>query len=81
MSFFLFDHFFEARAEIQKYFRSFLVQMKTLKIVLSKLTDLYQFYFRYGDSLNPWGDLIAMARAWCVLKPGGKALIGKVTKI
>jgi len=31
---------------------------------------------RYGDSLNPWGDLIAMARAWCVLKPGGKALIG-----
>ena len=31
---------------------------------------------RYGDSLNPWGDLIAMARAWCVLKPGKKALIG-----
>ena len=26
--------------------------------------------------MNPWGDLIAMARAWCVLKPGGKALIG-----
>ena len=34
------------------------------------------FYFRYGDTLNPWGDLIAMARAWCVLKPGGRALIG-----
>jgi hypothetical protein len=26
--------------------------------------------------LNPWGDLIAMARAWCITKPGGKALIG-----
>lgn len=31
---------------------------------------------RYGDNLNPWGDLIVMARAWCVLKPGGKALVG-----
>lgn len=31
---------------------------------------------RYGDSLNPWGDLIVMARAWCVLKEGGQALIG-----
>ena len=33
-------------------------------------------FFRYGDTLNPWGDLITMARAWCVLKPGGRALIG-----
>ena len=32
--------------------------------------------FRYGDTLNPWGDLIAMARAWCVVKPGKRALIG-----
>ena len=31
---------------------------------------------RYGDALNPWGDLIAMARAWCVVKPGGRALVG-----
>ena len=31
---------------------------------------------RYGDNLNPWGDLIAMAKAWCVSKPGAKALIG-----
>jgi hypothetical protein len=21
---------------------------------------------RYGDALNPWGDIIAIARAWCV---------------
>ena len=33
-------------------------------------------FFRYGDNLNPWGDVIAMARGWCLLKPGGKALIG-----
>lgn len=31
---------------------------------------------RYGDNLNPWGDLIVMARAWCTMKPGGRALIG-----
>ena len=31
---------------------------------------------RYGDNLNPWGDVIAMARGWCLTKPGGKALIG-----
>ena len=31
---------------------------------------------RYGDSLNPWGDLITMAKAWCVMKPKGRALVG-----
>ena len=30
----------------------------------------------YGESINPWGDLISMARAWCTLKPKGKALVG-----
>ena len=34
------------------------------------------FTLRYGDMLNPWGDLITMARAWCLVKPGGKALVG-----
>ena len=24
---------------------------------------------RYGDNLNPWGDVQAMARAWCVSRP------------
>jgi hypothetical protein len=32
--------------------------------------------FRYGDMLNPWGDLITMARAWCLVKPSGRALVG-----
>lgn len=26
---------------------------------------------RYGDALNPWGDILAVARAWCVTKAGG----------
>lgn len=27
---------------------------------------------RYGDALNPWGDVLAVARAWCVTKPDGQ---------
>lgn len=26
---------------------------------------------RYGDVLNPWGDLISLAKLWCMVKPGG----------
>lgn len=26
---------------------------------------------RYGDALNPWGDVLAVARARCVTRPGG----------
>lgn len=31
---------------------------------------------RYGDALNPWGDLITIARGWCVTKAGGSLTIG-----
>ena len=31
---------------------------------------------RYGDQLNPWGDIITMGRAWCQMKPGSRALVG-----
>ena len=31
---------------------------------------------RYGDALNPWGDLMAVARAWCIAKPGAQFLLG-----
>ena len=31
---------------------------------------------RYGEALNPWGDLITMAKTWCLTKMGGKFLIG-----
>ena len=31
---------------------------------------------RYGDMLNPWGDLMTMARAWCLAKEGAMALVG-----
>ncbi len=31
---------------------------------------------RYGDGINPWGDLLTMAKLWCVLKPRGLMLVG-----
>ena len=34
---------------------------------------------RYGEKLNPWGDLMTMARAWCDTKPNGRAVIGVPT--
>ncbi|GBG00486.1 hypothetical protein Rsub_13305 [Raphidocelis subcapitata] len=30
---------------------------------------------RYGDEMNPWGDRQAVARAWCMTKPGGRMAI------
>ena len=37
---------------------------------------LFIYLSRYGDDMNPWGDLITMARAWCLVKPGAKAIVG-----
>lgn len=31
---------------------------------------------RYGDALNPWGDLQTLARAWCVSKPEAALILG-----
>ena len=31
---------------------------------------------RYGDALNPWGDVLEVARAYCVCKPLGSLVIG-----
>ena len=31
---------------------------------------------RYGDPLNPYGDLEAMAQTWCLLKPRGVLFAG-----
>ena len=31
---------------------------------------------RYGDALHPWGDLVTVARAWCITKPNGYFMTG-----
>ena len=34
---------------------------------------------RYGDALNPWGDVLEIARAHCVCKPNGSLVIAVMT--
>ncbi|XP_023331501.1 uncharacterized protein LOC111703704 [Eurytemora carolleeae] len=34
---------------------------------------------RYGDALNPWGDILTVARVSCVSKPDAKLIIGVPT--
>ena len=36
---------------------------------------------RYGDPLNPWGDIMAVAEAWCVAKPNAKLALGLPTSV
>ena len=31
---------------------------------------------RYGDAPHPWGDLVTMAKGWCLVKERGWAVIG-----
>ncbi|XP_023347818.1 uncharacterized protein LOC111716564 [Eurytemora carolleeae] len=31
---------------------------------------------RYGDAINPWGDILTIARASCVSSPDAKLVIG-----
>ena len=31
---------------------------------------------KFNQTLNPWADLIAMSKVWCVTKTGGRAMIG-----
>jgi len=36
---------------------------------------------RYGDPLNPWGDILSVAQAWCVSKKNAKLAIGVPTMV
>ena len=31
---------------------------------------------RYGDTLNPWADTLAIAQAWCVSTPDARLAVG-----
>ena len=34
---------------------------------------------RFGDAMHPWGDLVTMAKAWCLIKDKGAAVIAVPT--
>ncbi len=51
----------------------------TFDVVISHSSLEHSGLGRYGDALNPWGDILAVARAWCVTKPGGLLYLGLPT--
>ncbi len=45
--------------------------MPLFDVIISYSTYEHSGLGRYGDASNPWGDLIAVAMAWCVTKNDG----------
>jgi Caenorhabditis protein of unknown function, DUF268 len=41
-------------------------RLEPFDIVVSHSSLEHSGLGRYGDALNPWGDMLTMARAWCV---------------
>ena len=39
------------------------------------------FLGRYGDTMNPWGDIMAIAEAWCASSKTAQLAIGVPTMI
>ena len=53
--------------------RSYLAgSLHTFHAVFSYSSVEHSGLGRYGDTLNPWGDLMAVAEAWCVAGPGAR---------
>jgi len=46
-------------------------KLEPFDIVISFSSIEHSGLGRYGDALNPWGDILAIARARCVTKKGG----------
>ena len=62
--------------------RSYLAgSLRTFHAVFSYSSVEHSGLGRYGDTLNPWGDLMAVAEAWCVSSEGAKMAIGVPTTL
>lgn len=48
----------------------------TFDVVVSYSSLEHSGLGRYGDSLNPWGDIMSLARAWCVTAKNGGLVLG-----
>jgi hypothetical protein len=51
-------------------------QLELFDVIVSFSSVEHSGLGRYGDALNPWGDLQTIARAWCITKPGGCMVLG-----
>ena len=43
------------------------------------MDNIISFLGRYGDPLNPWGDIMTVAEAFCVSSPNAKLAIAVPT--
>ena len=50
--------------------------MERFDAVITYSSVEYSGLGRYGDTMNPWGDRQAIARAWSMTKPGGRIALG-----
>ena len=57
----------------------YMMNIYIVETAVTQKSVTFVFILRYGDQLNPWGDIIAMGRAWCQLKSGARALVGLPT--
>jgi len=55
--------------------------LDTFDVVFTYSTVEHSGLGRYGDALNPWGDIMAVAEAWCVSKKNAKLAIAVPTKV
>jgi len=54
-------------------------QLEPFDVVVSYSSVEHAGLGRYGDALNPWGDLLAIARVRCVTKEGGYMVLALPT--
>merc|ERR1712194_98968 len=65
--------------EFDRRYRRTLGSSGSFDVVLAFSSDEHSGLGRNGDIVNPWGDLIAVAKAWCLSKPGATLLLGMDT--
>ena len=64
-------------AEFRKAYKS--GKVRNFDVVVSFSSLEHAGLGRYGDSLNPWGDILSTARARCVTKKGGYMVLAVPT--
>lgn len=54
-------------------------KLEPFDVVVSYSSIEHSGLGRYGDALNPWGDIITIAKAWCVTQKSGILVLGVPT--
>jgi hypothetical protein len=54
-------------------------EMPLFDIIVSHSSIEHSGLGRYGDALNPWGDILTVMRAWCLSKPDARMYLALPT--